>query len=484
MSQSRLPNEADPEKANSTNLAQSFLSKLDAFLKTSTSSTTTITTVVTKNNSGTQNSFNKNNSSSSKINLYEDKPPELLKLRPAKSTTNYILSALKPPKTRPESMFDMKTKVILEKKTFHPMYKVKRADTSKKENWYYVKENTKGSLMSQIEAMLCDFYRVLAYDYVPSMHAHYNDKGEMTSVSSIEMPYDSLAQNPITWKDIKNPEFKKGLAKTLAASYLFEEDDLHRGNLSKSGHRIDFDMSLWSLLYKFKDRGLIDMAFRDPKEKQFIITARDIREFPHLQDAKPFYWPTSEAPFIPESVRVTISKVWNSSQNAYTSKDNEIFKSLKDEPDFRYYFYQTLTQFMITTDLLYRNISKMHLDENIQLDDKNLISSVSDKLKNRMLELKNVLVNMPEYEEFITNDGKRAYDEIVQEFSEHNARMKNKITTEKLDEKLDQKSFYLDTIINLDDAKNSYRDICKAIVERPTEPENNQTSSTFQKVKV
>ncbi|EKD70499.1 MAG: hypothetical protein ACD_46C00519G0001 [uncultured bacterium] len=336
----------------------------------------------------------------------------------------------KPSKARPFSMFDPNKAIILNKKTFHKTLFVVDPITNKK---YYHKENTIGSPMSQIEAILCDYYRVLAYNYVPSAHAAYNEAGKYNGVSTnaikIKTLQDDEAENhPLSSDILNNSEYKKGLAITLVASYIFKEDDLHKGNLAKDGKRIDFDMSKWDLLYVFKDRTLIDWKFREPSPHQFDITERDIREFPHLQDAKPFYWPTSPAPIIREPTRSLIAKVLPLSQNAYNEKDNAIFQLLKHDEDFNYYKFRTFTMYLLTKETLYKNIAEMHLNAGeIKLNDKDLLERLMEDEKNRMDELKKVLINMPEYYKFIEQHGERAKIEILEEIGKYNDRIQKKI---------------------------------------------------------
>src|SRR4029079_17964673 len=83
--------------------------------------------------------------------------------------------------------------------------------------------------------------------------------------------------------NLDNYRVVKGLAIGLTTSYIFMEDDLHRNNLSKDGKRFDFDMSLWPLLYNFKQASFLEIPlvfYRGPNEASFKVTTEDVINFP------------------------------------------------------------------------------------------------------------------------------------------------------------------------------------------------------------
>lgn len=96
------------------------------------------------------------------------------------------------------------------------------------------------------------------------------------------------------------------LASVLCASYTLEEDDLHKGNLGfyivehnnikrVVFFKIDNDLLMSDSVMSHFNSRIVNWRFG---ENAFKISARDLREFPKLQDSKNHYWPTSKRFFV------------------------------------------------------------------------------------------------------------------------------------------------------------------------------------------
>ena len=186
----------------------------------------------------------------------------------------------------------------------------------------FFKHNTTDSIMSELEAAVWSIYHINAPHHVPAKaNAHFNRENEYVGISTTEIPsFRSTMDEPLEEKDLLKRSTVKALAVILTLSYILEEDDLHRGNMSKDGFRIDFDMSLWPVLGNFKEGTMIDWMYRPRDQERFCITANDIDNFPDIKDAKPFYWPTIPQPIITEGARNVLSNFIPISRNAFPTK--------------------------------------------------------------------------------------------------------------------------------------------------------------------
>ncbi len=235
----------------------------------------------------------------------------------------------------------------------------------------------------------------------------------------------------ITTKSLLNYRIIKGLAIALTTRYIFKEDDNHSHNMSKYGHIIDFDMTKWNILYKFKKMKQLDQSLRQPLDTTYHFTERDIRNFPDLKDAKPYYWPTYQVMFT-ESVIKTINffgyevtdYAKTIAKNFFTLKDNEAYKKLSNNPIFKYHQFQTLLKFLLTNENMYRGFAELHIPANElskSNDGKPNQTSLIDELVKdeamRIAELYKVLRIMPEFKEFLLQHGDSAFAVIKKEFT-------------------------------------------------------------------
>jgi len=243
-------------------------------------------------------------------------------------------------------------------------------------------------------------------------------------------------------QDLINFRIVKGLALCLVASFLFEEDDLHRKNMSKNGKRIDFDMSFWNILYDYKymvgsvfDRylrsvsssssGLLSRIFNSiAPGNRFDTDEEDIKKFPNFKKSQPFYWPTTGQ--IPEFLLYLLPGMFVP-ENAFTPADNKVFALLEKHPVFIYYKYRTFLKYILTDENMYRDVVKLNMDENLEhapphvRAGEKIIDTFANHLAARINYFEKILLEMPDFKKFMHEDGDRAFAEIRREFAARQA---------------------------------------------------------------
>ncbi|HTM64310.1 MAG TPA: hypothetical protein VL360_07390 [Gammaproteobacteria bacterium] len=288
----------------------------------------------------------------------------------------------------------------------------------------FFKLNLAGSYISELEACACAFYRLHSPNRVPSKaNAHFNELKLPVGVGTAEIEnFQSLQEAPLMESDLANDEIVKGIANILVLSYLNKEDDLHINNFSKYGYRIDFDMSFWPIFSYFKKGALLDWFYRTSEPERFRITAKDIDNFPDLEDAQPFYWPT-----IPQ--RIINGKIITLSHNAYPPDQIELFKKLKTNPVFIREKFKSMLKYLLIETELYgvwarKKIreSERHPDQTIY--DATLVEIMTAQMDERKNELRQTLVDMPTFQDFLWEHGAVVFEEIKQEFIEENERLR------------------------------------------------------------
>jgi len=257
-----------------------------------------------------------------------------------------------------------------------------------------------------------------------------------------------LGQKPITIfaSDLKHYEIIRGNAITLVLSYFFEEDDLHRGNLAKDGKRIDFDMSLWRLFTHFKNVGwwqFLNRAARVPHPGQFDITERDIVNFPILQDAYPCHWPTlSKEGYLnmmqrwkDEALTYTgiHSTGLSSLSNVYGNEHKEIYSQLAKHPLFKYFKFHTLLRLSLMTPLAYQAIAEVEINNEVKIigHPTSIIHDITEHLKQRTEQCREILCNIPEFRDFMKTNGDKVYHSFLTELENRNQLLEARLQKKK-----------------------------------------------------
>jgi len=314
------------------------------------------------------------------------------------------------------------------------------------------------------------------------------DKNYIITGKIVSVAFDGKNENAapksiqVTVKDLRNYRIVKGNAIGMTASRLNNEDDLHARNISKFGFRIDFDMSWWTIVYKFKSSGIVDWAFRYPSKNGFVITENDIRHFPNIKDSVPFYWPTNPAPIIPEYVLNALASIFAISQNAFTTQENAVYQKLEIHPVFIYHKFTMLLKYILTDAEMYRNIFKLHAPEDAKFESKYIIDMLTEEHARQIKAYREILTNMPEFREFLRHHGEHAFKSIITEFDERNKKYEKKIQRidlelseladkperfrEKFMEKFAIKRTFREQYISLRQTRRIYETIFKETMEK------------------
>lgn len=205
----------------------------------------------------------------------------------------------------------------------------------------------------------------------------------------------------------------KGIAYSLMASWLFNEDDLHRNNIALDGKRIDFDMTFWYFFYHFKNLSIFDKPIRQPKKSILTATPTQISNFPDLGEATPYYHPTTTLA-IP-------------TKNKWTQRENDIFKQLKQNPIFNFYKYVVLLKFILCGSDIYKQIAKLHVRPLSDDEKEDMTDRLANHLENRHTNIKNAALQTPEFLRFVVEDGEKALNIIQKEITQHNEQFQHKV---------------------------------------------------------
>ncbi len=346
-------------------------------------------------------------------------------------------------------------------KSFHAVEKFSQGDQLR-----FFKHNTPGSPMSPLEAAAWAMYQLLAPDYVPAKaNAHVNENGTYIGVSSqLIARFVPAKQSKLTDEHLKDPEVVKGNAIGLTASYIFEEDDCHSGNIDTEGDRVDYDMSFWPVFGLFKVGNTLDKLIRSSSQSKFRATPRDLNQFPDIEDAKPHYWPTKAQPYISEGVREKLSKWADVSTNAFTTDENEVYKKFNKIPEFHYYKFRTCLKFLLISDDIIDTVIKQHMPEAFTyVDASGKEKKVCDILRDHIIErrkiLRGVLTSMESFVDFLVDSGSRAMDEIRQEFAARNEHIQESEARKWLKNPQRSASILINNIIEPNEVEETYDDI-------------------------
>lgn len=381
-----------------------------------------------------------------------------------------------PIKHRPYTIYKSYQDLNNTDKSYHTILSAKKSSDARATFFYKeIKQNS--SLMPELESFNWGCYHLLTPRYTPSStRAIYNRSDSYTGVSSKAISgFKSTKDDPLQKSDLQleclnegvtiedmerldqasldDPNFDKrddkdtltelvlddnhivtisvrdlrryriarGLGCGLTASYLYKEDDLHRGNMSKKGDRIDFDGSNWPILSKFKASGYFDSFVRNRNAaSRFKEHADDIRNFPNLYHASPYYWPTKPINTSNQLVQIVSNNPWSAEENA-------VYQKLSTHPVFNHFKYQTLLKFALTNADHYRAIAEAHIRPELHHENKSIIGMLVEDLHARIQSIKSILISMPEFADFMEKDGDIAFTRIRSEIVKSNQNYQNKI---------------------------------------------------------
>lgn len=217
----------------------------------------------------------------------------------------------------------------------------------------------------------------------------------------------------------------ESMASILTASYVLEEDDLHKGNIgfyvtdakdtegsvimSQDNQpkkqfnffKIDHDLMFSDSIMSQKDMRIANIFY---DKHSFKISTRDLDGFPDLKDSGNHYWPTKK-------------RLFAAGDKAYSDKEErEAFANLKNNEAFVHakwkYF---LKSAIMPVELVERSLVG-HLDKDKNIDKINMVRNSIDyrigKLKEKMLESQ-------QFRNYIVEHGTKAFVEVEQEISDY-----------------------------------------------------------------
>lgn len=204
----------------------------------------------------------------------------------------------------------------------------------------------------------------------------------------------------------------ESLASIFTASYVLEEDDLHKGNIGfyvtdvadQGGcvkkkfnfFKIDHDLMFAESIMSQKDMRVANLFYT---QDSFNITTRDLDGFPDLRDSGNHYWPTKK-------------RLMTSGNKAYDGSEIQAFAQLRSNPSFMdakwKYF---LKSAVMPSDLIDQSLTA-HLDPKEYLDKINMIRN---SVGARMAQLRNRMLESKPFKDYLAEKGEGVFAEIKEE---------------------------------------------------------------------
>jgi hypothetical protein len=236
----------------------------------------------------------------------------------------------------------------------------------------------------------------------------------------IKFYQDLNVQLKITEKEFRRFRDLKGMSIGLAVSHIFEEDDCHQNNISKDGKRVDFDMSMWPLVYKINDKGIIASIRRMPVALARTVAKEDIINFPDISVAQPFFWPTRETPLFSDETHDLLNRIITLPNNRYSSAAVSVNKCLSKNPVVTHYKYQTMLKYILSNATMYEKIALLHMPEETQYQSKILYKVLADEHQKRIIDFERALGNISEFIDFFFEHGEAVMQEFLSDLAQHN----------------------------------------------------------------
>jgi len=221
------------------------------------------------------------------------------------------------------------------------------------------------------------------------------------------------------------------LASMLATSFTLEEDDLHKGNIGfyivqgASKPRVVF----FSIDHDLKLAGSI-MSYYCPRLRNkhsidgaYTVTARDLLNFPYIQDSQNYYWPTR----------------WRWLTSIFDRRvylhggELQAFADIANRDRFKYEKWLAFYKHVLIPPSQLRTayLNSFNPDKP---EDQALIDLFTDAIVERQAQMRAVLFSIPEFRHFLTRiketDKLRILNEITPEKSEKRREIKKQMETE------------------------------------------------------
>lgn len=248
------------------------------------------------------------------------------------------------------------------------------------------------------------------YQKISWFKEHKRYQFENVSVTNAEeIPYrflDKLPRSFFSWLMTERAQGNldidmESVANLFAGKYTLEEDDLHKGNIGvyfivKNNKKqavffsIDHDLMLSDSITSFTDSRVANWIYG---ETAFNITARDLRNFPDLQDSENHYWPTRERVRLHYEESKTYSK----------AEERAAFKRLKHDPEFNRNKWKRFLKHILIPDELMLKALSLHLDPTNPKDAAQ-IHLITQAMHERVIKLRTVLLSMPEFRDYLNGE--------------------------------------------------------------------------------
>ena len=201
------------------------------------------------------------------------------------------------------------------------------------------------------------------------------------------------------------------LASILTTSFTLEEDDLHKGNLGfyiteRNGkphvvfQTIDPDMKMADSIMSFLGPRVFNWRHG---QNAFKITARDLKNFPVLQDSGFWYWLTKKRYLTKPSDKKT-----------YSSNEVRAFSALNERPDFQQAKWRNFYKHILMPTSLIQDAISTSFDPDIPVDRANK-AMIAQAVLERLARLRVVLLSMPEFRQFISNMSEGEHEALINE---------------------------------------------------------------------
>jgi len=240
----------------------------------------------------------------------------------------------------------------------------------------------------------------------------------LNTTRDVEKFYERIAQSyQLTKAQFDSYRVLKGLAISFVSAIINQDDDFHYNNFTRYGIRFDFDMTLWPILFDYKED--YTKYVRIPHDDMFHLSVEDVIHFPNITSAFPYYWPTSVAPkisgyimnLVPEKLTEKLMSGISYSRNAYPVTDTKFYMLLEHNEIFQWHKYATLLRYLLTSTDMYKAIIFQHIS-----NDRNAEGVVSQLIVNQELQqhyMLYLLVRIPEFQNFFKTFGKYIMDKLT-----------------------------------------------------------------------
>jgi hypothetical protein len=309
-----------------------------------------------------------------------------------------------------------------------------------KEKTIFCKSYPLGSRRPELEAANTALLQFLAPGSCPEKVYVFYDEKSICAIGTLAIPnFTTVAKDPLTENDLLNPAIVEGNAVGLRASYVLDEGDLHVDQICKDGRRVDLGGLNYTVTGQLEDGNstsnplsnnplsnaignVITRSTRPHDPSMFPKTKRDILSFPHLQDVKLGYWVTQS--------QSNIAKIICIPTKTFSTEKVEVYEKLNKIEKFHERCFKFDLRFMMMSEHDIRNIGSQYIavsqpDLSIHEKDKpkELLDIWCERILVNQRELRAVLTNLKEFQNFLGKHGQTALKEIIADINLQNDAM-------------------------------------------------------------